>query len=93
MRPDLIALEHKKTATPLKTYNSTKEGFVNLGMKPKCSKRWDMKCHWLRDKEVLEQLRVYWYKGTNNDADYFTKYHPPQFTIIKYVFGVYMPQT
>ena len=36
-----------------------------------------MKWHWLRDKEVLEQLRVYWDKGTNKDADYFTKYHPP----------------
>ena len=36
-----------------------------------------MKWHWLRDKEILEKLRVYWYKGTDNDADYFTKYHPP----------------
>ena len=36
-----------------------------------------MKWYWLRDKEVLKQLRVYWDKGTNNDADYFTKHHPP----------------
>ena len=48
-----------------------------LGMKPKRSKTWDMKWHWLRDKEVIEQLRVYWYKLTNNDADYFTKHHLP----------------
>ena len=46
-------------------------------MKPKRSKSWDMNWHWLRDKDVLEQLIVYWYKGTNNDADYFTKHHPP----------------
>ena len=36
-----------------------------------------MKWHWLRDKDVLEQLRVYWDKGMNNDADYFTKHHSP----------------
>ena len=53
------------------------EVFVNSVMKPKRSKTWDMKWQWLRDKEVLEQLRVYWDKGKNNDADYFTKQHPP----------------
>ena len=36
-----------------------------------------MKCHWLRDKEVLEKLILYWDKGTNNDTDYFTKHQPP----------------
>ena len=38
MRQDLITLDHKKPATPLKTDNSTTEGFVNSGMKPKHSK-------------------------------------------------------
>ena len=28
-------------------------------------------------KYVLYQLRVYWDKVRNNDADYFTKHHPP----------------
>ena len=46
------------------------EGFVNSGMKPKSSKTWDTNWHWLREKEVLEQLRVYWDIGTKNDADY-----------------------
>ena len=77
MKPSLITLDHKKPATPLKTYNSMTEGFVNSGMKPERSKTWDMKWHWLREKGFLEQLRVYWDKGTNNDADYFTKHHPP----------------
>ena len=31
-----------------------------------------MKWHWLIDKEVIEKLIVYWNRGTNNDADYFT---------------------
>ena len=36
-----------------------------------------MKRHWLRDREVLEQIRAYWDRGTNNYDDYLTKYHPP----------------
>ena len=28
-------------------------------------------------QEVLEQLRVYWNKGTENDADYFTRHNTP----------------
>ena len=77
MKPDLITLDHKQPATPLKTDTSTTEGFLNLGMKPKCSKTWDMKWHCLGYKEFIEKLRVYWYRGTNNDGDYFTKHHPP----------------
>ena len=70
-------MEHKQTATPLKMDNSATEGFVKSGMKPKRSKKLDMKWHWLRDKDLLEQLRVYWDKGTNNGTEYFTKHHPP----------------
>ena len=36
-----------------------------------------MKWYWLRDIDVLKKMRVYWYKVTKNDADYFTKHHPP----------------
>ena len=39
-------------------------------MKPKESKTRDMKWYWLRYKEFLEQLRVYWDKGAQNDADF-----------------------
>ena len=35
-----------------------------------------MKWHCLRDKNELEQLRVYWDKGANNEAAYFTKQYP-----------------
>ena len=63
--------------TPLKTENSTTEVLVNLGMKLKRSKTWDMKWNWLRDKELLDQLILYLYKGTNNNGDYSKKNHPP----------------
>ena len=75
--PSLIGLGHKQPPTPLKTDNSTTDGFVNYSMKPKKSKTWDMNMHWLRDKEVLKQIRVYWDKGKNNDAKYFTEHFPP----------------
>ena len=90
MKPDLITLDHKQPATPLKTDTSTTEGFLNLGMKPKCSKPWDMKWHWLRDNAVRDQLRVYWYRGTKNDAYY--KKITLQFTIVKCDLGIYIPQ-
>ena len=77
MRVDLIALDRKQLTTPLKTKKYMTEGFVNSGIKPKRSKTWDMKWHWFRDKELLMKLRVYWGRGTNNDAGYFTKHHPP----------------
>ena len=76
MRPVLITLDHKQPASPLKSENSTTEGFVNSGMKEKYSKIWDMIWHWLRDNEVLEKLRLYWERGTNKDADCFKKHHP-----------------
>ena len=77
MRSYLIKLDHTQLATRLKTYNSTTEVFVNSGMKPKRSKTLDMKWHWLRDKEFFDQLRVYWDRGTKNDAGYFMKHEPP----------------
>ena len=43
IRLDLIVLDQEKPATSRKMDNSTTEGFVNLGMKPKGSKTWDMK--------------------------------------------------
>ena len=77
MQPALIVLDHKQPATLLNTDSFPTEGFVDSGMKQKRSKMWDIKWHYLRYKEVLEQLRVYWDIGMNNDADYFTKHHPP----------------
>ena len=62
--------------TPLKTDNSTADGFVKNNIQMKKSKAWDMQLHWLRDKENHNFFNVFWDKGTNNDADYFTKHHP-----------------
>ena len=73
----LEAIGHKQIKpTPLRTDNSTSSGFVNKNMQMKQSKAWDMQLHWLRDKPNKEIFNVFWDKGPNNGADYFTKYHP-----------------
>ena len=72
----LQCLGHQQPPTPIKSDNSTTTGFVNNNIHQKRSKSWDMKYHWLRDKEVQKQIKVYWEKGVQNLADYFTKHHP-----------------
>jgi hypothetical protein len=76
-RISLNALGHPQGATPLKTDNSTSTSFVHANIKQRRSKTWDMRWNWLRDKATHEQLRIYWGKGEDNEADYFTKHHPP----------------
>ena len=34
-----------------------------------------MRFHWLRENK---NFIIYWDRGTNNDADYFTKHHAPR---------------
>lgn len=74
----LDALGHRQPATPLKTDNSTAVGFANSRIKIKKSKSWDMRYNWLRCRENQNQLYLYWDKGSNNQADYFTKHFGPK---------------
>jgi hypothetical protein len=74
----LEALGHKQPPTPLKTDNFTANSFVHANIRQRPSKTWDMRWNWLRDKSN-KALRVYWEKGSANDADYFTKHHPPNY--------------
>ncbi len=75
----LKALGHDqpRDGTPFKMDNSVSHGFVKSNIKMKRSKTWDMRWHWLRDKHTQRLFRFYWQKGSLNNADYFTKHHPP----------------
>jgi hypothetical protein len=73
----LHALGHPQAATPLKTNNSTTNSFVHANIKQRRSQTWDMRWNWLRDKAMHKQLRIYWDRGLNNQADDFTKHHSP----------------
>ncbi len=46
-------------------------------MREKRSKSWDMKFNWLRDCQAQQQFKIKWQKGSTNQANYFTKHHPP----------------
>ena len=78
LRQILADLGHPQPATPIKTDNSTAHSFVHSNIRQKRSKSWDIRYHWLRDKALQQQLRIYWQKGIRNHGDYFTKHHPPQ---------------
>ena len=75
IRRILHSLGHPQPPTPLKTDNSTSYGFVHNNIKLKKAKAWDMRFHWLREKMAQNNLRIFWEKGSNNFADYFTKHH------------------
>ena len=72
----LIELGHPQPPTLLKTNNSMATGFVHKSMLQNRSKSWDMRYYWLRDKLNQQLFNIYWDKGCNNHADYFTKHHP-----------------
>ena len=78
LRQTLSDLGHPQPPTPLKTDNTTANDFVHANMKRKRSKSWDMRYHWLRDKTLHNQVHIFWDKGSNNNADYYTKHHAPQ---------------
>ena len=79
IRHILQILGHPQPPTPLKTDNSTAHGYVHNNIKIKKSKSWDMRYHWLRDREQQNSLHVFWHQGSENDADYFTKHFPPKY--------------
>ena len=76
IRTLLEALNHPQPPTPIKTDNSTANGFIHDNIHKKRSKTWDMRYYWLRDKILQQQFKFFWDKGSNNHADYWTKHHP-----------------
>ena len=76
IRQALETLGHPQPPTPIKTDNTTAKHFVTKTLRQKKSKSWDMRYHWLRDRVNQQHFKIYWDKGINNHADYFTKHHP-----------------
>ena len=48
----LQTLGYIQPPTPVKTDNSTFNGFIHNNIHMKRSKSWDMRCYWLRDRET-----------------------------------------
>ena len=75
----LTILNHPQPpdGTPFKMDNAVTTAFIHSNIRQKQSKAWDMRYHWLRDKSNINEFRYYWDKGEHNEADYFSKHHPP----------------
>jgi hypothetical protein len=65
LRTILEDLGHPQSATPIQTDNMC------------ASKAVDMRFYWVKDRVKNGEFMVYWRKGSENDADYFTKHHSP----------------
>lgn len=78
IRACLIELGHPQAPTPMVTDNQTASGIANDSVKQKRSKAMDMRFYWIRDRVRKGQFYIYWRKGADNKADYFTKHHPVQ---------------
>ena len=58
----LQSLNHPPPPTPLKTDNSTAAGFAYNNIHQKRSKLWDMRYHWLHNKQTQQQFNIFWEK-------------------------------
>ena len=77
IRTALIELGHPQPATKMKTDNSTANGFIRGTIKQNKTKAIDMRFYWLKDRQEQQQFDIYWAPGQVNQANYFTKHHPP----------------
>jgi hypothetical protein len=76
LRTVLHALGYRQPPTPILCDNKCAVGLANNNIKVKRSKAIDMRYHWVRDRIYHKQLDVYWRKGAENLADFFTKALP-----------------
>eukprot|EP00957_Ditylum_brightwellii_P205037 15341919-Ditylum_brightwellii.AAC.1 len=60
----------------VKKDNKTPNSFVNVSIRIKHSKSWDMRWHWLWKTSTRKVLEISWDKGSNNNADNFSNHHP-----------------
>jgi hypothetical protein len=77
LRTTLTALGHPQPPTPIQTDNACAAGIANDTVRQRRSKAMDMRFYWVRDRVAQGEFLVYWRRGTDNLADYFTKHHSP----------------
>jgi hypothetical protein len=69
----LEELGHPQPPTIIITDNECALGIANNTVKQRRSKAIDMRFYWIKDRVAQGQLSIYWKKGADNLADYFTK--------------------
>lgn len=76
LRQTLLDLGYPQPPTPMICDNTTAVGIAKRSLKQKKSQAFDMRYHWIRDRQDQGHFDIKWYKGQDNLADYFTKCHP-----------------
>ena len=76
IRTALEELGHPQDATPIQCDNSCATGIANDTVKQRRSRAMDVRFHWIRDRVRQGHFNVFWKKGVDNLADFFTKVHP-----------------
>ena len=79
LRTALEEMGHPQPPTPIQTDNSFAAGMANKQIKQRRSKATDMRFYWVQDRVNQGQFNIYWAKGADNLADYFTKHFPPKY--------------
>ena len=67
-----------QSTTPVKLDNGTAAQSVSDTIKNEESKLWDIRYHWISEKQKVKQFQVYSDKVSNNLAGYHTKHHSQQ---------------
>ena len=75
-RQSLNEMGHHQPQTPMQTDNTAAHSVVTKNVQPKLTKAMDMRFHWLRCRDAQYQFQYYWRPGSQNCADYWTKYFP-----------------
>jgi hypothetical protein len=77
LRVILDEMGHPQATTPIQTDNACAAGIANKTVKQRQSRAVNMRFYWIQDRVELGEFFVYWSRGCDNDADYFTKHHSP----------------
>ena len=87
VRTSFSEMGHPQPPTLMNTDSATSHSILAGNMRRKRSKAFDMRFHWMRCRIKQNQFRLYWQKGTENLADYFTKHLPTKYhKQIRYVY-------
>jgi hypothetical protein len=81
LRNSLNEMEWIQPRSPIQVDNSTAVGYVNNTIIARRIKSLEMRLNWLKCRELQDQFRIFWDKGSHNLADYHTKHHPPEYHI------------
>jgi hypothetical protein len=71
----LEEMSHPQPPMLIQTDDITALEAITSNIQPRQTKAMEIRFHWLRCHEAQSQLRFFWWPGTTNLANYWTKHH------------------